>query len=44
MPVPPQARLLPTPGAGRSEGEGVGQHRHLAALGILGTAPAIDRE
>ena len=44
MPVPPQARLRSVPEAGSPEGDELGQYRHLAALGILGTAPAIDRE
>lgn len=44
MSVPPRARLLPVPGAGGPGHEGFRQYRRLAALGIFGTASAIDRE
>jgi hypothetical protein len=44
MSVPPWARLLSVPEAGRCGDDEIGQHRYQAALGIFGTAPALDRE
>jgi hypothetical protein len=44
MSVSPRVRLLSFPGPGSPRGDGIRQYRRLAALGIFGTASAIDRE
>lgn len=44
MPVLPRARLLSVSEAGSPGDDGIGQYRYQAALGIFGTASAIDRE
>jgi hypothetical protein len=44
MSVSPRARLLLVSGAGNPGDDGIGRYRHPAALGIFGTASAMDRE
>jgi hypothetical protein len=44
MSVPSRARLLSVSGAGNPGDDGSGRYRHMASLGIFGTASAMDRE
>jgi hypothetical protein len=44
MSVSPRARLLSVSGAGSPGDDGIGRYRHPAALGIFGTASAMDGE
>jgi len=44
MSIPLPARLMPVRGAGGPGDDGIRPYRRLAALGIFGTASAIERE